>query len=439
MRTPSEAAVQPGADVWSQILARVAPPLPKESFDTWFRPLVFAGCHQGVVRLMAPNANFKEGFLALHSQRLSAALGETVGSGWQLQIAEPSSSGDPCAVTPLPVLQAAALENTGTPMRWLIEDLWTAQAVGILAGAPKTCKSWLAVEMAVSVASGSPCLGKFPVHASGPVLFFAAEDSLTSLRFRLQSAAQHHQLDFAGLPVHVITAGALRLNEVADQDRLEATVALYRPVLLVLDPLIRIHTLDENVATQMAALLSYFRRLQRQTGLALVLVHHTRKNPSSDRAGYTLRGSSDFYAWLDSFLYLQRRQQHLTLSAEHRGAPGLGPIPLELVSSKTDGTGPFLTAAPRACLSADRASTFPDSLEQPLSVQILQLLSTHPRPCTTENIRSSLRVRKQRVTEVLRCLIRQGKIVHLNDGFSLNNHTRTATSSITAAGSAPNT
>ena len=46
---------------------------------------------------------------------------------------------------------------------------------------PKACKSWLGLEMAVSVASATPCLGTFPVREPGGVLIYLAEDSLEAV------------------------------------------------------------------------------------------------------------------------------------------------------------------------------------------------------------------------------------------------------------------
>ena len=40
----------------------------------------------------------------------------------------------------------------------------------------------------------------------------------------------------------------------------------------------RLHGIDENHAGEVAELLAYFRGLQRQLDLSVVLVHHTRKN-----------------------------------------------------------------------------------------------------------------------------------------------------------------
>ena len=53
----------------------------------------------------------------------------------------------------LPVQRACLLESTGPQTQWLVEGLWSEQAVGILGGEPKCCKSFLALDVAVSVAS----------------------------------------------------------------------------------------------------------------------------------------------------------------------------------------------------------------------------------------------------------------------------------------------
>ena len=105
------------------------------------------------------------------------------------------------------------------------------------------------------------------------------------------------------------------------------------PVLLILDPLIRLHRVDENDATQIAALLSYLRELQRQFQLAVLLVHHARKDSQSSRPGQALRGSSELHGWGDSNLYMRRKGSQLTLSTEHRAAPSRDHIPLQLTQS----------------------------------------------------------------------------------------------------------
>ena len=63
----------------------------------------------------------------------------------------------------LPVVRAADLADIFETQQWLVSSLWGRAAVGFLGGAPKCCKSWLALDLAVSVASRTPCLGTFAV------------------------------------------------------------------------------------------------------------------------------------------------------------------------------------------------------------------------------------------------------------------------------------
>lgn len=233
----------------------------------------------------------------------------------------------------LPVQRASQLSSAGPQTQWLVEALWSDQAVGILGGEPKCCKSFLALDVAVSVASGAACLRRFPVRRSGKVLLFPAEDSLAIVRQRLAGIASAAQVCFQSLPVEVITSPSLRLDTPADRQRLSNTVQNLQPILLILDPLIRLHRVDENDATQIATLLSYLRELQRQFHLAVLLVHHARKDSNSSRPGQALRGSSELHGWGDSNLYMRRRGSQLTLSTEHRAAPSQDHIPLQLSQS----------------------------------------------------------------------------------------------------------
>ena len=89
----------------------------------------------------------------------------------------------------LPVQPAHELDARPAAPRWLIEGLWADEAVGIVGGEPKSFKSFLVLDMAVAVASGSPCLRHFPVAHTGRVLLYAAEDALQVVRRRLEAPA----------------------------------------------------------------------------------------------------------------------------------------------------------------------------------------------------------------------------------------------------------
>src|ERR1035438_3045848 len=83
-------------------------------------------------------------------------------------------------MTLLPVEPAYRLAERSEEHRWLITGLWSEQAVGIIGGEPKCCKSFLALDLAVAVAAGVPCLRRFAVPRAGRVLLYAAEMRSTS-------------------------------------------------------------------------------------------------------------------------------------------------------------------------------------------------------------------------------------------------------------------
>ena len=314
--------------------------------------------------------------------------------------------------TLLPVARAADLDPRTPEQRWLIEDLWGDEAVGIVGGEPKVCKSFLALDIAVAVASGAPCLRRFPVARTGRVLLFAAEDALGVVRHRLDGICAAAEVNLAALDLDVITAPTLRIDTEDDQRRLADTIAAIRPTLLVLDPFVRLHRVDENVCSEVAPLLAYLRGLQRRFALAIVVVHHARKGAGRARAGQALRGSSEFHAWLDSALYLRRTDDELTLTIEHRAAPSLSPLAVQLA---TNGTALALTAAP-APISPIPA--LPESATTPAQ-RIEAALAELETIATLDDLRRACRMRTQSLCDALADLVRAGRVVKSQAGYRL--------------------
>lgn len=296
----------------------------------------------------------------------------------------------------LPVVHPAELDDSDCARRWLIEPLWAASGVGILGGAPKCGKSWLALDMALSVATDTPCLDTFAVREPGSVLLYMAEDSPAHVKARLLGLCAHRGLDLQTTPLHLITAATLRLDLQRDQDRLRETIATLRPRLLVLDPFVRLHRIDENNAGEVSQLLAFLRALQREFDLAVCVVHHARKNGGGS-AGVALRGSGDFYAWVDSGLYLRRRRGALVLTAEHRSAPALDPLELDLITSET------------ATHLAIKASASEPEPSPELKDRILATLTD--RAMTRTELRQTLRVRNQRIGSALEQLLTASRVV----------------------------
>lgn len=306
---------------------------------------------------------------------------------------------------PLPTVPVHAINPQPDAPQWLVRDLWTIAAVGVIGGQPKVGKSWLGLDLAVSVASGTPALGRFPVEATGPALIYLAEDALPRVRDRVAHLCRHRGLDLARLDLQVVTADRLRLDTERDQLALDQTVQRLRPTLLLLDPLVRLHSLDENSASDLASLLGFLRALNRRHQVALILVHHLAKR-SRRNLGQSLRGSSDLHAWTDSACYLVRRpDDRLQLTVEHRAAPAPDPLLLRLAGG----------ADQPLSLLVDTAAAPPP----PLAEAVRAALASAGQPLSRTVLRQRLRVNNARLGAVLLTLEQRGLAVRSPAGWHL--------------------
>ena len=311
-------------------------------------------------------------------------------------------------MTLLPVEPAYRLAERSEEHRWLVTGLWSEQAVGIVGGEPKCCKSFLALDLAVAVAAGVPCLRRFTVPRAGRVLLFAAEDALHIVRRRLEGISAAAGVALANLDIQVITAPTVRLDLDADRRNLAETVARLQPRLLILDPFVRLHRIDENASGEVAPLLAYLRELQRRHDVAVLVVHHAKKGGGGVRAGQALRGSSEFHAWGDSNLYLRRDGDDLSLSVEHRAAASMTPITIELAQR---GTALALEVVDRR----DPATPPPSSLDERITATLAGADAALP----FAELRACCRVRATTLYERLAVLAETGRVVKTDDGYRL--------------------
>jgi hypothetical protein len=302
------------------------------------------------------------------------------------------------AMSGLPILQAGCLEQQAEAARWLIEGLWARSAIGLIGGAPKCAKTWFGLDMAISVASGTDALGHFPVVGMGPALIYLAEDALPQVRHRIDAICRQRGCDIDSLDLHVITAPSLRLDQNEDQKRLAETIDALRPQIVVLDPLVRLHRLDENSASEISVLLGYFRDLQRRFDTAIVIVHHASKKQRA-QPGQSLRGSSDLHAIGDCNAYLARKGEKIILAIEHRAARSPDPMTLELVSDEVAG-------ATCLCVCDESGGRAPDE-QTSIEDRVIDTLAQAAGPLSRNVLRARVRVNNQKLGDVLALLQKQ--------------------------------
>jgi hypothetical protein len=175
----------------------------------------------------------------------------------------------------------ARVAAAGEP-RWLIQGLWPADAYGVLAAQEKAGKTWAALDLAVSVATGQPWLDHFACPNPGPVLVFLGEGGERATVRRIEAIA---------------TAKGIDPDQLADQLRLcfrvprlaapgaggelaaiQAELAEHPAALVVLDPLyLAAAGASGSNLYDMGAILQAIQGVCQQAGCALLVVTHWNK------------------------------------------------------------------------------------------------------------------------------------------------------------------
>ncbi|MGF1660588.1 MAG: AAA family ATPase [Rubrimonas sp.] len=190
------------------------------------------------------------------------------------------------------LLDAAAIEAL-PDLDWLIAGVIPAPSFAVLYGSPGAGKSFCALSLSLAVASGSPWLGRETRRA--PVLYIAAEGVL-GLKLRLRAHREKYGVPPPSTADMRFVASAI---EIMNPEHVAALLAQFnaagfRPGLIVVDTLARVALgADENSASAMGLVVDGFDALRRETGAAVLVLHHDKKGGGAERGSSALRGAAD--------------------------------------------------------------------------------------------------------------------------------------------------
>src|SRR3972149_5937041 len=158
------------------------------------------------------------------------------------------------------------------PLRWCVEGLFAQPSLNLLVGDPGTKKTYLAIDLAVSVAMGQPWLGH-AVHRS-PVLFVDEEMGLYQLWARLNSSLHAHGAGIS-TPFDFISLGGYDFRDSADADQLIHRALGRGSGLIIIDALANLMRAGENNLASVQRVLFNLRRMAENCKPALVVTPHT--------------------------------------------------------------------------------------------------------------------------------------------------------------------
>lgn len=180
---------------------------------------------------------------------------------------------------------------------WLIEDFWEDSSVGMVVAPPKTFKSTLINNFAISIASGNSFCGK--KVKQGGVMILQGENTLQNERRRLQKIYK----DAYKLPIYYIET-QLTLDNI---ELVKDAIIDNNIKMLVIDPLYILFGVgDINSQKDVTSKLTKLTRLKKETGVSIMVVHHTKKVDSEHKmSANDIYGSAFFNGWYESMIMLE--------------------------------------------------------------------------------------------------------------------------------------
>lgn len=185
------------------------------------------------------------------------------------------------------------------PRQWLLGNTFCRSFLSGLIGAGGYGKTTMRIVQALALATGRDITGEF-VFLRCRVLVVCLEDDLDELRRRVRAAMLHHRIkpaDVAGR-LFLTTPRGLRISQYGSDGKSVVRGGLYDALvaqidrlnldLVMIDPAVKAHGLDENDNAAIDAFATSLTSLAAEMNIAVDLLSHERK--ASGEAGDVNRG-----------------------------------------------------------------------------------------------------------------------------------------------------
>lgn len=283
---------------------------------------------------------------------------------------------------------------------WVVKDL-IPKGCTILAGAPKSYKTYLSIHIANCLITGNKVFGKFEVSRTRNTLIIDRENPPFLIKKRL------HQLEVEKEALIYWNFDPTPISDNAYKDNLFKNIKELDIDFLVVDSFRRFHPGDENSSESVAKTFQLISEIK-ALGVSVLIVHHLRKESKTGvfSTEQMLRGSSDLIAYPDAILGVKKMFENpdIVLKVEQpaiRAAEGLTPFNVGV--DAIDDTIEF-------CYRGAQ----PPSLTEPAMVEadILKMIEDK-KQVSRKEIHEQLKLKFSRrvIDAILKNLIQGGKLV----------------------------
>ena len=339
--------------------------------------------------------------------------------------------------------------NCDTFEGWLVKGFWGRRSHGIVAGMPKCFKSTLVHDLVVSVASGQPFLGKFPVLDPGPVIVVQNENADYIMKDRTEKIILDRGLvgeaevlskklvhiEFPPqLPITFINQQGFTLGNEDHRKQIESLIEEVKPVLVVFDPLYLMFEGDLNSSKELNPILNWLLSLKTKYRTSVMVIHHYNKGSNQQvlRGGARMAGSVMLYGWVESAWYLTKTDDEeesppdqradlsesqgastITLSREFRMAGNYQDLDIHFEMGEIGDPSYRVTVG---------AAGEPHVTIKTLEDEIVGLLSNSNAPVSKRALAENLGVEKEALRRAIQSLVKSKKIVPMNGGYTISKH-----------------
>lgn len=200
----------------------------------------------------------------------------------------------------------------GDGVSWLVQDWLPDKSITFLVSPPESYKTWILLDLAVSISTGVPFLGSYEVNQTGPTLIIQQEDSHSGLTDRLaliveQKLGMNPELDgdtwkvpsMPDIPIFIHPSRMLRFDNKKVVEELEKQIEVIKPKVIMIDPLYSTTAGVDNYMADLANQMMVLKTWRDKYGCSFVIAHHSRKNLDPDS---TAREDSWGSQFLNAFL-----------------------------------------------------------------------------------------------------------------------------------------
>lgn len=202
----------------------------------------------------------------------------------------------------------------GEGVSWAVDKWLPDHSITFLVSPPESYKTWMLLDLAVSVSAGVPFLGQFAVKSPGPTILIQQEDSHEGLTDRLaliteQKLGAVAKLDpekgswqiptIPDLPIYIHPSHMLRFDNPKVLEEFEEQIKTIRPRVVMIDPLYSTTAAVDNYMADLANQMMILKTWRDKYGCSFVIAHHSKKNVDPDS---TAREDSWGSQFLNAFL-----------------------------------------------------------------------------------------------------------------------------------------